>query len=616
MKRFSLIFLAAVCSTMLISCHSKQQVNIIPQPVSLEVVNGHFTLKPQAVINVVKGAGDLAPAYRFFQDLTAKSLGGALKVTEGEAKDGAINITIEPSLKKEAYELNVDGKSVNIKAGSSQGVFYAFQSLRQLLPARVEKGELMNGIDIQNVKVQDEPRFAYRGMMLDVCRHIFPLDSIKTYIDMLAMHKFNRFHWHLTDDQGWRIEIRKYPELTKVGSIRKETVIGRNSGKYDGQPYGGFYTQEQIKEIIQYAADRYITVIPEIELPGHAVAALASYPQLGCSGGPYEVEGRWGVFEEVYCAGNEKTFEFLEGVLDEVAALFPSEYIHIGGDECPKAAWKKCKKCQARIKKENLKDENELQSYFVHRIEKYLNGKGKKIIGWDEILEGGISKSATIMSWRGTKGGIQAAKLGNEVIMTPNNYVYLDYYQSRDIEQEPFGIGGFVSVAKVYSLNPTEGLSANEAKMVKGVQANVWAEYIKTFNHVQYMTLPRMAALAEVAWTPDAQKNYEDFVARAIALTDRYEALGYRFAKHIFSVEGKVEVDSARRAALVTLTPSARNIEIRYTTDGTLPAAHSELYSQPLEITADCEVKAQLFRDGKASGKVYQQKIELPVAEK
>lgn len=613
MKKSSLIFLIVACGCLITSCTSKkqQEVNIIPQPVSMQIAEGSFTLTPQTSINVVKGANDLAPACTFFSKLVEGSFGCPLTVTEGEAQSGAINIQVDPSLKKEAYLLNVSDKSVDIKGGSSQAVFYAFQSLRQMMPAGIEKGDKTSSIELQNVNIADEPRFAYRGMMLDVCRHIFTPDSVKMFIDMLAMHKLNRFHWHLTDDQGWRIEIKKYPELTQSGSQRKETVIGKNTGKYDGKPYGGYFTQDQIKDIVKYAADRYITVIPEIELPGHAVAALTSYPSLGCKGGPYEVMKEWGISDEVFCAGNDKTFEFLQNVLDEVIPLFPSEYIHIGGDECPKTAWKKCPKCQARIKKEKLKNEYELQSYFVHRIENYVNSKGKKIIGWDEILEGGISKTATIMSWRGTKGGIEAAKLGNEVIMAPNNYVYFDYYQSRDIANEPFGIGGYVPVEKVYSLNPTQGLSAEEAKMVKGVQANMWSEYIKTFSHAQYMTLPRMAALSEVAWTPNEQKNYNCFVKRAFTLTDRYEALGYNYAKHILAVNGETATDSVNNRVKLTLFPQPAGVEIRYTTDGSTPDLNAPLYTNPVDLTGNCEVKAQMFRNGKAVGKEFHQKIEL-----
>lgn len=536
MKKINLISIVVLCIIMLAGCAGEpnQEVNIIPQPQSVTVEDGGFTLSPKTVINVVKRAEDLNPACVFFSQLTEKSFGSRLRVENGDEKNHAVNIIVDSSMKPEAYDLNVSKKKIDIRGGSSKAVFYAMQSLRQMMPIGIEKGEKMDQIRIQNVRIQDEPRLGYRGTMLDVCRHFFTVDEVKTFIDMLALHKLSVFHWHLTDDQGWRIEIKKYPNLTKVGSQRKQTVIGKNTGKYDGTPYGPyFFTQEQIKEVIQYAADRYITIIPEVELPGHALAALASYPELGCSGGPYDVCQMWGVFPEVFCPGNEKTFEFWEGVLEEVAELFPSDIIHIGGDECPRDEWKKCKKCQARMKKENLKQESDLQNYVVHRIEGFLKSKGKRIIGWDEILEGDVSKTAIVMSWRGKKGGIEGAKRGNEVIMVPNDYVYFDYYQSKDIANEPFGIGGFVDVAKVYSLDPTEGLTAEEADKILGVQANLWAEYITTFSHAQYMLLPRMAAMAEVAWTPQAQRDYPNFLNRAKLLMQRYEALGYNFAKHI-----------------------------------------------------------------------------------
>ncbi len=537
MKMKRLILGMVLCGVISLSCEGKsgkQPVNIVPQPQKVEVINGSFKLTSSTVIQIVKGSVDLTPACTFFSKLVERSLGAPLAIKEGAVRNKAINVTITSDLAPEAYRLDVNGKSIQIQAGSGQGAFYAFQTLRQMMPSSVEKGERMKSIMIQNVSIQDEPRLAYRGMHFDVCRHFFTVDEVKTFIDMLALHKLNRFHWHLTDDQGWRIEIKKYPKLTEIGGYRPETVIGRNSGKYDGKPYGPFFfTQEQVKEVVRYAADRYITVIPEIELPGHALAALASYPELGCSGGPYEVSKSWGVFNEVFCAGNDHTFRFFQDVFDEIIPLFPSEYFHIGGDECPKGAWKKCPKCQARMKQEHLKDEMELQSYFVHRVEAYLNSKGKKIVGWDEIMEGGLSKTATVMSWQGTKGGIAAAKLGNQVIMTPNNYAYFNYYQTKDVENEPLAIGGFVPVEKVYSLNPTNGLSEEQGKMVIGVQANTWSEYIVDFSHVQYMVLPRMAALAEVGWTMPEMKNYDNFVARALPLLERYDALGYNYAKHI-----------------------------------------------------------------------------------
>lgn len=536
MKKINLVSIVVLCIILLGGCASEpnQEVNIIPQPQQVTMADGGFTLSPKTVINVIKGAEDLTPACTFMSTLVEKSFGQPLSVVNGDVKRDAINIIVDPSMKADAYDLTVEKKAIDIKAGSSKAVFYAMQSLRQMMPVGVEKGEKMDKIRIQNVRIQDEPRLAYRGTMLDVCRHFFTVDEVKTFIDMLALHKLSVFHWHLTDDQGWRIEIKKYPKLTEIGSQRKQTVIGKNTGKYDGTPYGPyFFTQEEIKDVIQYAADRYITIIPEIELPGHALAALASYPELGCTGGPYEVCQMWGVFSEVFCPGNEKTFEFWEGVLEEVAELFPGEIIHIGGDECPRDAWKKCKKCQARMKKEKLKEEGDLQNYVVHRIEEFMKTKGKRILGWDEILEGDVSKTAIVMSWRGKKGGIEGAKRGNEVVMVPNDYAYFDYYQAKPVENEPFGIGGYVPVEKVYSLDPTEGLTPEEGEKIIGVQANLWAEYIKTFSHAQYMLLPRMAAIAEVGWTPLARKDYDNFLKRAKLMTQRYEALGYNFAKHI-----------------------------------------------------------------------------------
>ncbi|MDR2414533.1 MAG: beta-N-acetylhexosaminidase, partial [Odoribacteraceae bacterium] len=457
-KKFNLLFLLAMMGLVIASrdAGAQEEVNVVPRPTMSRVEKGNFLLTPSTVINVTGGA-EILPACQLFSNLLARSLGTPFEIKQGKRNlKKAINVSVDTTLGEEAYALTVREKSVDIRGGSARGVFYAFQTLRQLLPVGIEKSNAVASLALRCVTIEDKPRFAYRGMMLDVSRHFFPVEDVKTFIDMLVLHKINRFHWHLTDDQGWRVEIKKYPLLTEVGSKRDETVIGKNTGKYDGIPHGGFYTQEEIKEVVQYATERYITVIPEIELPGHATAALTSYPSLGCTGGPYKVATWWGVFDEVFCAGKEETFTFLEGVLEEVLALFPSEYVHIGGDECPKKRWKQCRACQARIKEEKLADEHELQSYFVKRIERFLNSKGRKLIGFDEILEGGISRTATVMSWRGTKGGIEAARLGNQVVMSPNSHAYFDYYQSKDTKNEPYAIGGFVPLEKVYELNPTE----------------------------------------------------------------------------------------------------------------------------------------------------------------
>jgi hexosaminidase len=371
--------------------------------------------------------------------------------------------------------------------------------------------------------------------MLDVSRHFFPVSFLKKYIDILAMYKINTFHWHLTDDQGWRIEVKKYPLLTELSHWRDETVVGHasRSNEYDGIGYGGFYTQEQAREIVGYAAERYITVVPEIEMPGHAVAALAAYPNLGCKEGPYKVSGTWGVHKDVFCAGKEETFIFLQNVLDEMLEIFPSQFIHIGGDECPKDAWKVCDACQKRIKDEKLKDEHELQSWFITRMDHYLTSKGRRLIGWDEILEGGLAPQATVMSWRGIAGGIEAAKQRHDVVMTPTTHMYIDYYQSEAKEKEPLAIGGFLTVEKVYSYEPVpEELTPEEAKHILGVQTNLWTEYIANTKYAEYMLLPRLQAQAETGWTKKELKNFADFEKRLETDYKRMEQLGINYRNH------------------------------------------------------------------------------------
>lgn len=394
-------------------------------------------------------------------------------------------------------------------------------------------------------RIEDYPRFAYRGLHLDVARHFFNVDQVKKYLDIMAIHKLNTFHWHLTDDQGWRIEIKKYPLLTEVGSIRKETLKGhfRRSKEFDGTPYGEgmWYTQDQIKEVVAYAASKGITVIPEIDLPGHMVAALAAYPELGCTGGPYEVWRTWGITKDVLCVGKESTIEFLENVLSEVCELFPSEYIHIGGDECPKDKWKECPHCQAKIKElclvgnEKYSAEYYLQSYITRQMEEFLATKGKKIIGWDEILEGEISKNVTVMSWRGNEHGLEAIKRGHDVIMVNKGSLYFDYCQIKDSSKEPLTIGGHVSVEKVYSYEPyTDEMTDAEKARILGIQANMWTEYITSNDYLEYMILPRLSALSEIQWCSPTGKDYGRFLEKMGAMVRIYEALGYNYAKHIF----------------------------------------------------------------------------------
>lgn len=542
MKNVNRILLALGLSGVFLSCTKEVKeadFGVVPAPQRISVIPKEpFVMNNKTKIVYPADNGQMQKNAEFLASYIQEATGKELKmVAEDESGNNAILLKLGLSSDNpEAYRLEVAPNNIVITGASEAGVFYGIQTLRKSLP--VAKGV---NVSFPPVEIKDYPRFAYRGMMLDVCRHFFTLDSVKRYIDMLALHNINRFHWHLSDDQGWRIEIKKYPELTKIGSLRSGTVLGKNTDEYDSIPYGGFYTQEEAKEIVAYAKDRYITVIPEIDMPGHMQAALAAYPELGCTGGPYEVWKRWGVSKDVLCAGNPKTIEFIEGVLDEITEIFPSEYVHIGGDECPKDHWKTCPKCRTMIKTLGLKADKEhsaearLQNYVMSCAEKFLAGKGRRIIGWDEILEGDLIPGATVMSWRGTKGGIEAAKRGHNVIMTPHIYLYFDYYQSEDTEREPLAMGIPITVEKVYSLNPTpDVLTDEQKKYIIGVQANVWAEYIPTFSHVEYMTLPRMAALSEVQWTMPDRKNYLDFLNRLSHLKRQYDLQGYNYAKHVF----------------------------------------------------------------------------------
>ncbi len=511
---------------------------IIPAPVSIQGFKGDFVISEKTRIILAPADDETKLAADFFANLVRNSTGMSLPVEEGKkSAKGSVFMTLDTAIENdEGYELTVTHKKVIVRGGSAAGLFYAVQTMRQIMPTELESPSIVEGLvlTIPACEIKDEPRFGYRGMHLDVGRHMFPIAYIKRYIDMIALHKMNRFHWHLTEDQGWRIEISKYPNLTTTGAYRKETLVGhggRRPFEFDGKPYGGFYTKDEVKEIVEYARSKFITVMPEIEMPGHAMAALASYPELGCTGGPYEVQTRWGVFDDVYCAGKEETFSFLEDVLTEVMELFPSEYIHIGGDECPKTRWKKCPLCQKRMKEEGLKDEHELQSYFIQRIEKFVLSKGRKIIGWDEILEGGLAPEATVMSWRGTTGGIEAARQKHDVIMTPYTYVYLDYYQCEP-QGEPLAIGGYLPLEKVYSYNPVpEELAPEEQKYILGVQGNLWSEYLKTPDYMEYMAYPRMFAVAETGWTPNRLKDFEDFLTRIEVLKKRYDAIGINYFK-------------------------------------------------------------------------------------
>ena len=594
--------LTALAGAVACSDGKKAQGDYAVIPLPQEITQGGntpFLLKPSTPISYQEGDTEMEQTARFLASYIKEATGYEPKVIAGNA-DRGIHLSIASDIQHpEGYRLLVSENGIEIAGASNAGIFYGVQTLRKSIPA------VAVGMDVElpSICINDYPRFPYRGMHLDVSRHFFPTDSVKKFIDMLALHNMNRFHWHLTDDQGWRIEIKKYPELTKIGAQRKETVIGRNSGKYDGKPYGEgmFYTQDEIRDVIAYAQERFITIIPEIDLPGHQLAAITTYPELGCTGGPYEVWTQWGVSDDVICAGNEKAMTFLEDVLGEVIDLFPSEYIHVGGDECPKVRWKSCPKCQARIKAEGIKGDSKhtaeeyLQSYVISRMEKFVESKGRHIIGWDEILEGGLAPNTTVMSWRGMDGGIEAAKQKHNVVMTPNTYVYLDYYQSADTDLEPEAIGGYLPLEKVYSFEPTAGISPEDQKYVIGAQANLWTEYIPTFSQVEYMIMPRIDAVADIQWSDPSKKDYQTFLPRVARMTQLYDRLGYNYGKHIFDINASLTTNTENGTLDIALTKLGEG-DIYYTVDGSDPTIASIKYEGPVQINQDCEFKAIVVR--------------------
>jgi len=493
---------------------SETPISVIPSPMRMERKDGAFYLDSKTQLIADKDVMDEA---RYLAEVLSPALGHpfSIEVRSSDSKTkNAILFIQDSSLKDlgdEGYLLEVEKDCIRIRALKPAGLFYACQTLRQLLPVEILSSSKVSGTtwSVPCVRIEDKPRYEWRGELFDCCRHFFPKETVKRAIDLLALHKMNRLHWHLTEDQGWRLEIKKYPKMTGVGAWRKEQ---------DGSRYGGFYTQDDVREIVAYAASRHIIVVPEIEMPGHSSAALASYPELGCTGGPYEVANTWGVFPDVYCAGNDRTFEFIQDVLDEVMILFPSAYIHIGGDECPKERWKNCPKCQARIKKENLKDESELQSYFIKRIDRYLTQKGRRLIGWDEILEGGLSPNAIVQSWRGVKGGIEAANQSHDVVMSPTSHCYLDYAYAA------------ISLEKSYSFEPVpEGISPEKASLIKGLEGNIWTEHVSDQDRLDFQVYPRLSALAEAAWSSRESRSWKDFESRMIPHYIRLEILGVKY---------------------------------------------------------------------------------------
>lgn len=547
-----------------------QEINLLPEPWKVEKKEGVFTL---SVSTSIQYPSELKECVEIFNKHLSERYGFSLK--KGSRRNG-IRLIVDKNMKRETYNLLVETNGVMIR-GSESGVFYGLQTLQQLI------SETENKLLIPEVKIEDRPRFKYRGVLIDVARYYQTPEFLKKYIDVMAHYKLNVLHLHLTEDAGWRIEIKKYPELTRKGAWRPSTQVGQTPTEQDNLPHGGFYTQKEIRDIIQYANERQITIIPEIDMPGHMMAALSVFPELSCTGGPFSIPLEWGVKEHILCAGNEKVFDFIKDVLTEVIELFPSEYIHLGGDEAPKKQWKVCTKCQNRIKEEHLKDEHELQSYFIQRVETFVNSKGKRIIGWDEILEGGLAPDATIMSWRGEKGGIAAANLGHDVIMAPTDYFYLDYYQSDDRANEPSSAhwGATVDLEKTYSFNPLPSkISADKQKHVIGVQACVWGEKVQLERDVEYMSFPRALALAEIAWTPQEKRNYADFCQRVVACLSYLDWKEVTF--RIPEALSDVEINAGK--AIISLQSSVKGADIYYTTDGTSPWTYGKLFTSPVTL--------------------------------
>lgn len=565
-----------------------EKVSLIPMPNDHTLNEGKFVLDSQIGI---KYPDDLKISAEFLNSFIEN--GSSIKLQESNEIEFILDTTVQNS---EGYNLEILPNKIKIKAKSDKGAFYAVQTIRQLLPKEFENGRYdKSKAALPCLSIKDEPQFEYRGMHLDVGRHMYSVNFIKKYIDALAMLKFNTFHWHLTEDQGWRIEIKKYPKLQQIAAYRKETLVGhynQQPHQFDGKPYGGYYTHEQIKEIVAYAQGRFVTIIPEIEMPGHSQAAIAAYPHLGCSNKPVDVATKWGVFDEIYCP-TEETFKFLEDVLDEVMLLFPSKYIHIGGDEAPKTKWKSSAFCQNLIIEKGLKDEHELQSYFIRRIEKYLNSKGREIIGWDEILEGGLAPNATVMSWRGTNGAIEAAKQKHDVVMTPTSHCYFDYYQSQN-EDEPLAIGGFLPLEKVYGFSPIpEELSKETSQYIIGVQGNVWTEYMPNEKQVEYMLFPRIMAMSEVGWSNSEKKDFKEFVNRVEYFNKRLDLLDINYANHLYDIEGQIVTQND--SLYLELSTLTKDNMIRYTRDGRSPNKNSEIYYSKIPLTESVEIQAAVF---------------------
>lgn len=626
MNKPLLVLMAVLIAISLINCNDQNQtssktVEIIPQPKAITLNDGQFTINAATKLFVDVENDEVKQIASLLVEQIKSSSGLELTMIENEKIEREKNFIafqlLEEKRNDEAYQLIVDDKSILVNASKPAGLFYGLQTLLQLFPPEIytentlSKEELV----IPALEIKDEPRFSYRGMHLDVSRHFFPKEFIKKYIDLIAFHKMNTFHWHLVDDQGWRIEIKKYPKLTEIGAWRvdrEDKIWGNRPEATQGEEatYGGFYTQEDIKEIVEYARKKYVTIIPEIEMPAHVMSAIAAYPELACNGENINVPtgGVWPI-TKIYCAGNDNTFTFLENVLTEVMELFPSEYIHVGGDEATKTAWEGCPKCQARIKNEQLENVEELQSYFITRIEKFLNANNRKLVGWDEILEGGLAPEATVMSWRGEQGGIAAAKSSHFAIMTPGSHCYFDHYQG-DPDMEPVAIGGYTSLRKVYSYEPVpEELNEQEARYILGAQANLWTEYVYDGKHAEYMIVPRMAALAEVVWSPKENKDWDNFNTRLQTQFQRYDYLEVNYCEGTTKLDIQPEFKDS--VILISISTERYQPEVRYTVDGSEPTKNSTLYEEPFSIEGFEEIKAALFDNGKMVGKVTTRKIGI-----
>lgn len=607
MKRILFLF---ICPLLAVACNKRvvADYNVIPQVQNLSVKDGDVYVFDSSRKLVYDNQDSRRSLELFAQDLE-ELVGIRPSVAAGTAEDAKDNVYFTLGLqdgRKEAYSINVSSDGILVQAVAPEGIYRATRTLLKSVGT-----EKTSSVEFPSAEVSDWPRFGYRGLMLDVSRHFSDVEMVKRTIDMLALHQLNIFHWHLTDDQGWRIEIKSHPELTEVGAWRDDTVVGRYLGgtdyPTDGKRHGGFYTQEQIREIVAYAKERYIEIIPEIDLPGHTSAVLAAYPQLGCEDKEYKVANRWGVIRDVLCAGNPASLDLFKDIMDEVCELFPGKYIHLGGDECVKERWKACPKCQRKIRELGLKDgsryskEDYLQSWFMGEVASFVQSKGKRVIGWDEILEGVPMDDSVIMSWRGTEGGITAARMGHDVVMTPTSDMYFDQSQTLASQLEEIPVGGFINVMKVYSYEPLPAsLTPEQQKHILGCQANVWCEYMPEERIRQYQMLPRLAALSEVQWTMPERKNYKDFLKRLPKMLSIYDHYGYNYAKHIFDVACSYSVNVEKGSLEVSLS-TLGNDPIYYTLDGTSPQTKKAmLYDDtPIVISSPSELKVSVLRNGK-----------------